>query len=516
MKKFLFYNNISIVVFLFLVTIMYGAAPVSANQQYAVYTAPDGFKVVSYSPNWTEVSKLKSVYDELLKNTHGEEFKLLRRIDLYPGSDPSGSGAAGRWIGQWKLVNGEPKLAGNRYIEVFNMSKMNTAREMARILSHEYGHHFTYYYFFKKEKRQWDEWRRTGFAEARGLKSHPKVSSNSVNHKWLIQEIAAEDYVQLFGSPTVKTSTDFKDISERVESGEYGFTYNTDIFNYLPQENYEIPLAANRSALKQYWLNASGLSDKQGNAPSQTNLKLEGVQRLEFTHTPQYKFVWEKSSDDKDSSNLEYTLVWFELSNNANSLKIHPIKTVSGKENLSATLGSASDLQNVWEETVPNGLAYFVLYIKDQDGNITSSKILAVDFSRRFEPESVIIDDNSMLTSFWFPPRVTINQKQLNFDVPPLIKRGRTLVPLRAIFEQLGAVVTWDSKTKTVQAIKGSTTVILKIGSNLALINGNEVTLDVPAEISKGRTLIPIRFVSESFGAEVSWNPQLQLVKIVN
>lgn len=515
MKKNLYYNKISVLLFLFLVTITYGATPVSASQQYAVYTAPDGFKVVSYSPNWKEVSKLKSVYDELLKNTHGEEFKLLRRIDLYPGSDPNGSGVAGRWMGQWKIVNGEPKLAGNRYIEIFNSSKMDTVKDMARILSHEYGHHFTYYYFFKKEKRDWDDWRKTGFAEARGLKTHPKVSSKTVSHKWLIQEIAAEDYAQLFGSPTGKASTDFKDISERIESGELGKTYNTNIFNYLPQENYEIPLAANRPALKQYWLNASGLSDKNGKAPSQTTLKLEDVRRLEFTETPQYKFVWNKSTDDKDSSNLEYTLVWFELSN-SHSLKIHPVKTVSGKETLSATLGSASDSQNVWEESIPDGLTYFVLYIKDQNGNISSSKILVVDFSHRLEPETVIIDDISLLSGFWFPPRVSINQQQLNFDVPPVVKRGRTLVPLRAIFEQLGASVKWDAKTKTIQAVKDSTTIILKVGSNTALINGQEISLDVPPEISKGRTLVPIRFVSESLGAEVSWIQQLQLVKIIN
>lgn len=515
MEKILYYNKLSLLVFLFLATLVYGADPVSASQQYAVYTAPDGFKVVSHSPNWNDVAKLKSVYDELLRNTHGEEFKLLRRIDLYPGSDPDGSGAAGRWIGQWKIVNGEPKLTANRYIEVFNSSRMNTVKDMARILSHEYGHHFTYYYFYKKEKRQWDDWRRTAFAAARGLKTHPKVSSNSVDHKWLIQEIAAEDYVQLFGSPTVKASTDFKDLSERVESGQLGFTYNTDIFNYLPQENYEIPLAANRFALKQYWLNASGLSETKGKAPSTTTLKLENINRLAFTKTPQYKFIWEKSSDDKDSSSLEYTLVWFELSNN-HSLKIHPIKTVTGKENLSAVFGSASYLADVWEEDIPDGLAYFVLYIKDQDGNITSSKILAVDLSYRFEPESVIIDDNSLLAGFWFPPRIVVNQRQLNFDVPPVIKNGRTLVPMRTIFEQLGAIVTWDAKTKMVQAIKGYTTIILKIGSNRALVNGQEVTLDVPAEISKGRTLVPIRFISESLGAQVSWIQQLQLVKILN
>lgn len=507
--------NISVLVIWFLLIIVYGAVPAWASQQYAVYTAPDGFKIVSYSPNWKEVSKLKSVYDELLKNTHGEEFKLLKRIDLYPGTDPSGSGAAGRWMGQWKIVNGVPILTGSRYIEIFNCSKMDTVKDMARILSHEYGHHFTYYYFFKKEKKQWDDWRKTGFAEARGLKNHPKVNFQSVEHKWLIQEIAAEDYVQLFGSATGKTSTDFKDIKERVDSGESGLTYSTDIFNYYPQENYEIPLAANRPALKQYWLNASGLSDKKGKAPSHTTVRLEGVDHVEFSKTPQYKFVWDKSSDDKDVSNLEYTLVWFELSN-THSLKIHPIKTVSGKENLNAVFGSVSNVMDVWEETIPDGLAYFVLYIKDQDGNITSSKITAVNMSYPFEPESVIVDDNSILSGFWFPPRVTVNQQQLDFDVVPVIKNGRTLVPLRAIFERLGAVVTWDAKSKTIKAEKDSTTVILKIGSTSALVNGKKVTLDVPAEISKGRTLVPIRFISESFGAQVSWNQQLRLVKIVN
>lgn len=107
---------------------------------------------------------------------------------------------------------------------------------------------------------------------------------------------------------------------------------------------------------------------------------------------------------------------------------------------------------------------------------------------------------------------VYIDGKRLYFDVPPQIDGGRTLVPLRAIFEALGCKVNYDSKTKNITATKGETKISLTLGSKKANINGVETILDVPAKELSGRTIVPIRFVSESFGTSVNWDPQ----KIIN
>jgi alpha-tubulin suppressor-like RCC1 family protein len=104
------------------------------------------------------------------------------------------------------------------------------------------------------------------------------------------------------------------------------------------------------------------------------------------------------------------------------------------------------------------------------------------------------------------PIKVSINGELQVYDQPPVIEGGRTLVPLRGIFETLEAQVNWDGATKKVTAVKQSKKVILQIGSNIAVINGKENELDVPAQILNGRTMVPLRFVSETLGAEVLWD----------
>lgn len=105
-----------------------------------------------------------------------------------------------------------------------------------------------------------------------------------------------------------------------------------------------------------------------------------------------------------------------------------------------------------------------------------------------------------------------VNGKQTQFDVQPFIKDGRTLVPFRAIAASLKAEVSYDAATKTVTVIRGDVTVKLTLGSNVALVNGKEVKLEVSAQSVKGRTVIPMRFLSESLGAKVSFDKETQSV----
>ena len=109
---------------------------------------------------------------------------------------------------------------------------------------------------------------------------------------------------------------------------------------------------------------------------------------------------------------------------------------------------------------------------------------------------------------------VTLDGKSLSFVVPPQIINGRTLVPLRVIFEALGASVEWKDSTQTVTAVRGNTTISLRIGSNVLTKNGASVTLDVPAQLIDSRTMVPARAVAEAFGADVKWVEATQTVII--
>lgn len=106
-------------------------------------------------------------------------------------------------------------------------------------------------------------------------------------------------------------------------------------------------------------------------------------------------------------------------------------------------------------------------------------------------------------------PSVYLNGEKMTFDVNPFIENDRTLVPMRAIFEAVGADVQWDEETQTVVAARekgGQTTfVTLQIGSN-AFVNSEEKELDVPAKIVNDRTFVPLRFVVESLGEKVEWD----------
>ncbi|ARU61825.1 hypothetical protein CBW65_12880 [Tumebacillus avium] len=101
---------------------------------------------------------------------------------------------------------------------------------------------------------------------------------------------------------------------------------------------------------------------------------------------------------------------------------------------------------------------------------------------------------------------VYVNGATLKVDQPAIVKNDRTLVPLRAIFEALGAEILWDEKTQTVTATREDTVIKLQLKSKNAVVNGKTVTLDVPAESINYRTMVPVRFVSEALDAHVGWD----------
>ncbi len=115
---------------------------------------------------------------------------------------------------------------------------------------------------------------------------------------------------------------------------------------------------------------------------------------------------------------------------------------------------------------------------------------------------------------------VTLNGTPINFaDQTPIMRSDRVLVPMRAIFEAMGAEITWEGETQTVWASKDDLVVAVQIDNNVLFKNVGskpaQIPLDVPAIVENDRTMVPVRAITEAFGAKVDWDDANQTVVIV-
>ena len=109
---------------------------------------------------------------------------------------------------------------------------------------------------------------------------------------------------------------------------------------------------------------------------------------------------------------------------------------------------------------------------------------------------------------------IKVNNQPLKGEAQPQIVNGRTLVPVRTIFEALGANVDWDSDTKTIKAKKDNISVVMVISQDYITVNGETVDMDASAMIMGGRTYAPARYVAEAFGYNVEWDSKSKTVLI--
>jgi hypothetical protein len=111
---------------------------------------------------------------------------------------------------------------------------------------------------------------------------------------------------------------------------------------------------------------------------------------------------------------------------------------------------------------------------------------------------------------------VTINGVKQVYAQSAVVTSGSTLVPMRAIFEKLGATIMWSQTSSTVTATKGDTVIKLTIGNQTAYVNGSPVKLSSKPQLVNGNTMVPLRFVSEALGGSVTWDQANKTVKIIN
>ena len=143
--------------------------------------------------------------------------------------------------------------------------------------------------------------------------------------------------------------------------------------------------------------------------------------------------------------------------------------------------------------------------------NITSDHTIDMVFEKYATVISLQIGNNFM--------GVNGGDSSQMLDSPPIIKNDRTLVPIRAIIEALGGTVGWDANEKKVTVTLGSTTIELWIKKKNAKVNGVDTLIDsanpkVVPEIINGRTMLPLRFVTENLGCDVQWDGPTQTITI--
>jgi hypothetical protein len=156
-----------------------------------------GVTFESYSSEWSTTEQLKAIEEELLRNKHGEELAYLGKVIIIPNNTP-GSGSYRSLYSYW---GNSMELMGGREIYLFGGDKVKTVQEYARTISHEYGHHFTYFQMINREKLLPGNWQKSEYVANRGIKSDSRINYTQTGEwQWMIQEIMAEDYVQLFGS----------------------------------------------------------------------------------------------------------------------------------------------------------------------------------------------------------------------------------------------------------------------------------------------------------------------------
>lgn len=110
--------------------------------------------------------------------------------------------------------------------------------------------------------------------------------------------------------------------------------------------------------------------------------------------------------------------------------------------------------------------------------------------------------------------KITVRGVIIECDVPPVIIDGRTLIPVRAVMYGLGAEVKWDELARTVTVTRNSKTITLNLVSGAAFVNGRKIELDVPAQIIKNRTFVPLRFIAESLGEKVEYVEETREIHI--
>lgn len=192
-------------------------------------------------------------------------------------------------------------------------------------------------------------------------------------------------------------------------------------------------------------------------------------------------------------------------------------------------MGYSQKIQKMFVNNEAFGIDYYILdelgdlYLYDSKYSTIKKVEENIEYFTSGSMNYYAVDENGQILSnsmaftsddWILTTNITYNGNKINSNVPPYVKDGRTLAPIRAILEALGMTVAWDGTTQTATAVKADITISVTINSNIAVVNGVQKTLDVPAEITNGRTFVPVRFFAEALNMNVDWDGYTKTVII--
>lgn len=343
------------------------------------YCSPNGLTIKSFSGEWRD-DRIKIIYEELLKNKHGVELEYLKEIVLKPDQSTDGE-IAGEYSDESTTLTAAVvfnplidtkyhiiKTCDYGYINLYYMNEYTDIKQVARTLSHEYGHHYTFHHFFtgdNKSREDSEYYKIRGLGEYEEAKEYHRFDEYLKMHAWDIDEIAAEDYVQLLGSPTNKEIGEFMDIKEALYSED--MEYSCELENYhcnvFSQENPVIAMAEQVEGLEYYY--NSFINENYVEEYKQYPSITIDAKKKRSNGKTHYILTWNELELDSDSE-VVYTVVCYD---NVGQL-FGPIKTVSGDEELSAVIGTPTRTKGSWiywwddgtmdEDRIVRVLAYIV------------------------------------------------------------------------------------------------------------------------------------------------------------
>jgi len=360
-----------------------------------VYMTPLGFPIVSNSEKWRG-DKLIEIYRELLANVHGEEINYIAQVLVHPGK--SELGTDDRVIAGTHTVTTEnynvffdmpalipPSMKYNirsqqSLIELYDMDLYDTIAEAAHTIAHEYGHHYTIYYFMQSDDlvRESDYFKLRSFGQYDQRLFFDDHNEYLQNHQWSIYEIAAEDYVQLLGSPNAKQTRFYMDIYDVLRYGGDEVYYvegDESTVNVFPQENANIPLAEDIAGLRDYFYSFIPSENALTPLPG-ADIQFEIEKHRQHGHT-YYDITWNKPTEDPEAL---YTLVCYDTEGNV----FMPVKTLYGDEEAIAKVGTVALLSGTTLTTCTNAITdedrMFKVFLMHPDGRMQSSEFFHADF----------------------------------------------------------------------------------------------------------------------------------------
>jgi len=360
--------------------------PSGEGRDYLYTCRPtDTLVLLSQSQAWDE-SKLRALHAELLKNKHGEEMHYLSKIIVNAEADEEavathrGSQETEKFRLSFPALPARFSIGFQRDVGIITLygGDINaTVESMAAGLSHEYGHHFTFYHMFNETNMEESDYVRIRDIKNDRLRfARTSYSEYLENHEWYAMEIAAEDYVTLLGSPTTRQCFDFKDVRQRlagekqVEDHQWGQASNA-----FPQENLMIAYAPDVPGLSDYFHSFVEEEPEAGKTPER--------QPIDFTFKRGSRsfdliggrrtFVYYTVSWNTPYEGAVYTLICYDKED----YKPHPIKTARPGEKAEATIGcvtrASSKRVTWWDDGLPTGTKTFLVTAMFENGTILVS-----------------------------------------------------------------------------------------------------------------------------------------------